>query len=50
MENKISIAGNHARKMVAQNVAFGLFKVLSGVIVTILFVILAFIIVKAQAC
>ena len=46
MENKISIAGNHARKMVAQNVAFGLFKVLSGVIVTILFVILAFIIVK----
>jgi len=49
MENKISIAGNHARKMVAQNVAFGLFKVLSGVIVTILFVILAFIIVKGAS-
>lgn len=49
MVNKISIAGNHARKMVAQNVAFGLFKVLSGVIVTILFVILAFIIVKGAS-
>ena len=49
MENKIPIAGNHARKMVAQNVAFGLFKVLSGVIVTILFVILAFIIVKGAS-
>ncbi len=49
MDIKTSTPGNHARKMLAQNVAFGLFKVLSGVIVTILFVILGFIIVKGAS-
>ncbi len=46
MDNKISTTGNHARKMLAQNVAFVVFRVLSAVIVTILFVILAFIVIK----
>lgn len=46
MENKILVADNHRRKLITQNIAFGLFRILSGVIVTILFVILAFIIVK----
>ncbi len=49
MDIKTSTQGNHARKMLAQNVAFGLFKVLSGVIVTILFIILGFIIVKGAS-
>ncbi len=49
MDIKTSTPGNHTRKMLAQNVAFGLFKVLSGVIVTILFVILGFIIVKGAS-
>lgn len=39
-------AGNHNRKILAENIAFGLFRILSGVIVTILFIILAFIIIK----
>ena len=39
-------AGNHRSKILAENVAFGVFRVLSGVIVTILFIILAFIIIK----
>lgn len=39
-------AGNHKRKILAENIAFGLFRILSGVIVTILFIILAFIIIK----
>ncbi len=39
-------ADNHRRKIISQNIAFALFRVLSGVIVTILFVILAFIIIK----
>lgn len=39
-------AGNHKRKILAENIAFGLFRILSGVIVTILFIILTFIIIK----
>ena len=39
-------AGNHKRTILAENIAFGLFRILSGVIVTILFIILAFIIIK----
>lgn len=39
-------SGNHKRKILAENIAFGLFRILSGVIVTILFIILAFIIIK----
>lgn len=39
-------AGNHKRKILTENIAFGLFRILSGVIVTILFIILAFIIIK----
>ena len=39
-------AGNHRSKILAENIAFGVFRVLSGVIVTILFIILAFIIIK----
>ena len=39
-------AGNHKRKILAENIAFGLFRILSGVIVTILFIILAFIRIK----
>lgn len=37
---------NHRRKMLSQNIAFFIFKLLSAVIVAILFIILAFIIVK----
>ena len=44
--NKKLQAGNHRSKVLAETVAFGLFRVLSGIIVTILFVILAFIIIK----
>ena len=40
---------NHRRKMLAEKSAFALFRLLSGVIVTILFVILAFIIIKGAA-
>lgn len=46
MENNALSKGNHARKMLAENVAFTTFRILSGVIVTILFIILAFIIIK----
>ena len=46
MESIDQIASNHKRKMLAQNIAFGLFRLLSGVIVAVLFVILAFIVVK----
>lgn len=46
MDNNITNVNNHTRKMLAENVAFTVFRVLSGVIVTILFIILAFIIIK----
>lgn len=47
MDNEMKLqAGNHKRKILAENIAFGLFRILSGVIVTILFIILAFIIIK----
>ena len=42
-------AGNHRSKILAENIAFGVFRVLSGVIVTILFIILAFIIIKGAS-
>lgn len=37
---------NHKRKMLSQNIAFFIFRLLSAVIVAVLFIILAFIIVK----
>jgi len=46
METKQVIANNHGSKILVQNVAFGVFKLLSAVIVAILFIILAFIIFK----
>ena len=46
MENKFVIKNNHSRKMLSQNIAFGIFKILSVVIVAILLIILAFIIIK----
>lgn len=46
MDNKNISVNNHSRKMLAENVAFTTFRILSGVIVTILFIILAFIIIK----
>ena len=46
MGNNITMPDNHRRKTLAQNAAFALFRILSGVIVAILLVILAFIIVK----
>ena len=49
MDNKNISVNNHARKMLAQNVAFTTFRILSGVIVTILFIILAFIIIKGAS-
>lgn len=49
MDNKNISENNHARKMLAQNVAFTTFRILSGVIVTILFIILAFIIIKGAS-
>ena len=39
-------AGNHRRKIVAEKVAFGIFRALSAFIVTILIVLLAFITIK----
>lgn len=42
-------AGNHRSKIVKEKIAFGVFKFLSCVIVTILFIILAFIIVKGAS-
>lgn len=41
--------GNHRSKTIAEHAAFGLFRILSGVIVTVLFIILAFIIVKGAS-
>ena len=49
MDNKNISVNNHARKMLAQNVAFTTFRILSGVIVTILLIILAFIIIKGAS-
>lgn len=49
MDNKNISVNNHARKMLAQNVAFTTFRILSGVIVTILFIILTFIIIKGAS-
>lgn len=49
MDNKNISVNNHSRKMLAQNVAFTTFRILSGVIVTILFIILAFIIIKGAS-
>ena len=43
---KILQAGNHKSKILSEKIAFGIFRILSGVIVTILFIILAFIIIK----
>jgi len=40
---------NHAKKMLSQNIAFGVFRLLSLTIVVVLFVILAFIIVKGAS-
>lgn len=39
-------SSNHKQKILAQHIAFGLFRLLSAVIVAVLFIILAFIIVK----
>jgi len=46
MENKIITTDNHRSKAMAEQVAFTLFKLLSAITVGLLFVILAFIIVK----
>lgn len=46
MNQSVFPENNHAKKILAQNIAFGIFKVLSAVIVLILFIILAFIIFK----
>ena len=43
---KILQAGNHKSKILSEKIAFSIFRILSGVIVTILFIILAFIIIK----
>lgn len=43
---RILKTGNHRGKMLKEKIAFGIFRTLSGMIVTILFVILAFIIIK----
>ncbi len=46
MQSSVFPENNHARKMLSQRIAFGIFKLLSAAIVLILFVILGFIIVK----
>ena len=47
MDNeRILREGNHRSKIIKEKIAFGLFRILSGVIVTVLFIILAFIIIK----
>lgn len=46
MESKINYMSNCKRKMIAENAAFFIFRLLSGLIVTVLFIILAFIIIK----
>ena len=49
MKDNISIPGNHTRKMLAQNVAFTVFRILSGAIAAMLLIILGFIIIKGAA-
>lgn len=47
MDNeKTMVKSNHRRKIIAERTAFATFRILSGMIVTVLFVILGFIIVK----
>lgn len=46
MENKITIADNHKSKTLSENVAFTIFRILSALTVGILFILLAFIIIK----
>ena len=47
MDNeKTMVKSNHRRKIMAERTAFATFRILSGMIVTVLFVILGFIIVK----
>ena len=46
MESKMSHMDNSRRKLIVENAAFFIFRLLSGVIVTVLFIILAFIIIK----
>ena len=46
MESKINYMSNCKRKMISENAAFFIFRLLSGLIVTVLFIILAFIIIK----
>ena len=45
MESKMSHMDNSRRKLIVENAAFFIFRLLSGVIVTVLFIILAFIII-----
>jgi len=47
--NNVFPENNHAQKMLAQNIAFGIFRLLSALIVVVLFVILAFIIIKGAS-
>lgn len=49
MENKITIADNHNSKILKENIAFTIFRVLSGLTVGILFILLAFIIIKGAS-
>lgn len=42
-------SSNHKQKILAENIAFGIFRVLSALIVVVLFVILAFIIIKGAS-
>lgn len=49
MDKSVFPENNHARKMLAQSIAFGVFRFLSALIVLVLFVILAFIIVKGAS-
>lgn len=44
--NTVFPDNNHAKKIMAQNIAFGIFRLLSATIVVVLFIILAFIIIK----
>lgn len=46
MDKQVFPENNHARKMLAEGVAFWLFRLLSAAVVIVLFVILAFIILK----
>lgn len=50
MDNEKKLqAGNHHTKILSEKIAFGVFRMLSGIIVTILFIILAFIIIKGAS-